>query len=450
MRFWWPGDRNSSTINPATLALSELAAAEEMARANRIAQRWRIYHGQHPKPLKIRHGQPDDNVIVNFARVIVDKGVSFLFGQDLRFELDETAETEVEQWLDACWRVNRQMTTLAKLALNGAIAGHAFIKIVPQPGSPYPRLIVLDPATVTVRWDPDDLEQVTRYTISYPALDPATGKPVRLRQVIERDGPVWVITDQRASAESAAWQTVGEARWPYPWPPVVDCQNLPCPNEYWGISDLEDDLLALNAAISFVLSNLARVIRFHAHPKTWGKGFTANQLNIAVDETIVLPSPDAELRNLEMQSDLASSIALYQRLREALHEISRVPEVATGKLENAGSLSGVALAILYQPLIEKTQTKRRTYGDLLIEVNRRLLALGGFGEDNQTVIHWPELLPSDPLAVRQAALLDQQLGVSADTLLQRLGYDPDLERAKREVGSAALGEQLLTAFERGH
>ncbi len=441
------GGTANGSANPVMLNLYELAAADEIARANRIAQRWRAYHGQHPKPLRVRQGQPDDNVIVNYARVIVDKGVSFLFGQDLRFELDETTETEAEQWLEACWQANRKMTLLQKLALNGAIAGHAFVKIVP--GQPYPRLVVLDPATVSVTWEPDDIEQVVGYRIQYPALDPQTGKPITVRQLIERDGTQWRITDQRSSADSTVWQTVSESVWPYAWPPIVDCQNLPCPNEYWGISDLEDDLLALNSAINFVLSNLARIIRFHAHPKTWGRGFSANQLNIAVDETIVLPSPDAELRNLEMQSDLASSIALYQRLREALHEISRVPEVATGKLENAGSLSGVALQILYQPLLEKTETKRRTYGDLLVELNRRLLALGGFGEENHTVLHWPELLPDDPLQERQAALLDQQLGVSQDTILQRLGFDPDLERQKREGASAQLGEQLLGAFERG-
>jgi len=182
-----------------------------------------------------------------------------------------------------------------------------------------------------------------------------------------------------------------------------------------------------------VLSNLARIIRFHAHPKTWGRGFLADQLKVAVDETIVLPSPDAELHNLEMESDLSSSIAFYERLREALHEISRIPEVATGKLDRTGQLSGVALAILYQPLLEKTESKRRTYGDMLVELNRRLLALGGYGEENHTVIHWPELLPRDMLQERQAALLDEQLGVSRDTILTRLGYDAELEAQKREL-----------------
>ena len=428
-------------------SVSENVAAEEIARANRIAQRWRIYHGEHKKPLRVRAGQPDDNVIVNYCRTLVDKGVSFLFGQEPRFELDETATTPAEEWLEACWAANRKPTLLQKLALNGAVAGHAFVKIIPN--RPYPRLVVLDPATVTVRWEPDDIEQVVAYTIQYPAIDPQTGKPITLRQLIERDGQTWRVTDQRSTPGSMTWQTISEAVWPYAWPPIVDCQNLPCPNEYWGISDLEDDLLQLNAAINFVLSNIARILRYHAHPKTWGRGFSASQLNIGVDETIVLPSPDAELHNLEMVSDLSSSISVYERLREALHEVARVPEVATGKLDRAGALSGVALKILYQPLIEKTESKRRTYGDLLVEVNRRLLALGGYGEENRTLIHWPELLPVDARAEAETALLHQQLGASADTLLQRLGFDPDIEREKREAGGRQLAEGLLTAFDRG-
>jgi hypothetical protein len=317
------------------------------------------------------------------------------------------------------------------------------------PSTPYPRLVILDPATVTPIWEPDDIEKVLRYRIQYPAVNLKTGKPIVIRQLIEQDGATWRITDQVSRADSTQWVTTAEATWPYPWPPIVDCQNLPNPNEYWGISDLEEDVLQLNGAINFVLSNLARIVRFHAHPKTWGKGFTAQQLSIAVDETIVLPSPDAELRNLEMLNDLSSSIALYERLQEALHEISRIPEVATGKLDRIGQLSGVALAILYQPLLEKTESKRRTYGDMLVELNRRLLALGGHGEDNRTVLHWPELLPRDPLQERQAALLDQQLGVSADTILQRLGFDPDLEREKSEEAADVSASTSARAYNRG-
>jgi len=427
--------------------LLDLLGRDEQSRVEIIRKRWEAYYGKLPPALKVRAGQVDDNVRINYARMIVDKGVSFLFGKDVFFEIDELADTEEEEWLTAVWLGNRKMSLLQSVALIGGVTGHAFIKIVP--GEPYPRLVPLDSETVTVATAPDDLQTILSYQISYTARDPKTQKPVGVRQVIERDGQRWVIVDQVGDLERLIWTTVNESIWPYPFSPIVDCQNLPAPGEFWGCSDLEDDVLEILRAINFIASNTARIIRFHAHPKTWGKGFTAKDLRIGIDETIVLPGDSAELHNLEMQSDLASSLAYLDRLRQALHEVSRVPEVATGNLERAGSLSGVALQILYQPLLEKTGTKRLLYGDMLAELNRRLLSIGGFGDDNRTVIHWPELLPSDPMQERQAALIDQQLGVSVDTILQRLGYDPDLERQKREVNGQQLGEQILTAFDRG-
>jgi hypothetical protein len=256
------------------------------------------------------------------------------------------------------------------------------------------------------------------------------------------DGGRWLIRDEKAYS-GERWLTVSETIWPYEFPPIVDCQNLPNPHDYWGISDLEDDVLRLNETINFVLSNLVRIVRYHAHPKTWGRGFRADQLDLSVDETIILPSPEAELRNLEMQSDLSSSIQLYLRLREAFHEIVRVPEIATGRVQGIGSLSGIALQILYQPLIEKTETKRRLYGDLLVELNRRLLAIGGFGDEHLTTLHWPELIPGDPEAEAKTLLLWQQLGASTDTILRRLGLDPETEREKRTMSYSDATVQAL-------
>jgi hypothetical protein len=109
----------------------------------------------------------------------------------------------------------------------------------------------------------------------------------------------------------------------------------------------------------------------------------------------------------------------------------------------------LALQILAQPLIEKTEVKRRTYGGLVVELNRRLLDLGGFGPDNVTALHWPEMLAADTMAERQTAIIDKELGVSRDTLLQQLGYDPDLESKKRQSEQAELGDSLLASFDRG-
>jgi len=269
-----------------------------------------------------------------------------------------------------------------------------------------------------------------------------------VRQVIERDGPYWRIKDERGDIGAGSWQTISDSKWPYTFPPIVDCQNLPAPNEFWGISDIEDDLIEVMNANNFIMSNLVKIVRYHGHPKTWGTGFQPTQMNTAVDETIVLPL-NATLQNLEMSGDMDKVLNIYKELKLFTHELSRVPEVATGKVESIGQLSGVALEILYQPLLEKTETKRMTYGDMLVEINRRLLALGGYGEELYTALRWQELLPKDSLMQANAALALKQLGVSGDTLMQEAGYDPDVEREKRKLEDTGLGEALLRSFDAG-
>jgi hypothetical protein len=435
--------------------LAEMAAVEEQARLRAYQQRWRAYDGDHPKPLKVKPNQPDDNLIVNKARVIVDTGLAFLFGEELRFELDKAkgTEGEAERWLDACWRANRKMTLLQKAGLNGGVCGTTYVRIVPADAKAgFPRLLVLDPATVRVLWEPDDIDRVVAYRVQYPAIDPRTGKPIAKRQAIDRDGTGWRIVDQVSRPDSGVWETLAETRWPWAFSPIVHNQNLPVPNEFYGRSDLEDDVLALNRGRNFVLSNMARIIRFHAHPKTYTKGIGGAKLNVDVDGTINLPSKDSEIGTVEMASDLASSLELDRRIDEALHEIARVPAIATGKVEDIGQLSGLAMQILHRPLVQMTKLKRLTYGDMIADLNARLLEMAKHGAGRQTTLVWPELLPSDPKAEREVAILDEQLGASTETLLGKLGYDAKAEAKKKQAeakAGAELGQAMLTQFERG-
>lgn len=426
--------------------------AEERARLERWSKAWEWYFGKNQPPLLIRPGQADDNVKINYARLLVHVATAYLFGQDVAFQLDADAkeETSDEKWLNECWRVNKKMLLLQKASINGAVCGHTFLKIIQDsPLTPgYPRIIAINPEYVTVVTDPDDIDLVWRYIISYPAMG-VNGEHLIIKQTTERNtAGRWTITDE-VSESGGRFRTVATTLWPYAWAPIIDCQNIPSPNEYYGIADLEPDVLGLNQSLNFTMSNLQRIIRFHAHPKTWGRGFAANQLKIGVDETIVLPGDNAELHNLEMQSDLTSSINYYIKLKEALHEITRMPEVATGKLDSVGQLSGVALQLLYGPLVQATEAKRITYGDMIIELNRRLMEMHGVILAQPCTLHWPEVLPKNPLEERQVAVIDQQLGVSSDTLITQLGYNADDEKAKKETELDDMGNAMLTAFDRG-
>jgi hypothetical protein len=292
----------------------------------------------------------------------------------------------------------------------------------------------------------DDIDKVVAYKLAYPSIDPATKKAITICQLVEQDGAGWLITDQRGRVDGGPMETVGTPqKWPYAFSPVVYCQNMIAPHEFWGMSDTEDDLVEAIDKENFTVSNILKILRYHAHPKTWVTGVRKEDVRVNPDNMILLPT-DASIGNLEMQSDMESSIQMYKELKQFVHELARVPEVATGKLDSIGQLSGVALEILYQPLLEKTEAKRVTYGEMIVELNRRLLALGGYGENNLTELRWQEMLPKDQVQMTTAAIAKKTLGVSADTLIQEFGYDPDIERAKK-LKEIDLGRALLGAFD---
>src|SRR5258707_6962042 len=133
-----------------------------------------------------------------------------------------------------------------------------------------------------------------------------------------------------------------------------------------------------------------------------------------------------------------------------MDEQRRVPAVAFGRETTLprGNISGVALDVLFQPLIEKTIQKQRLYGKLIREVTRAALVLAGrVSIANYTkykvTLHWQDLLPMDDLAAAQTGQITEQLGVSKDTVITRLGFDAKAEaRKKAAEQQAALQLQL--------
>jgi len=135
-----------------------------------------------------------------------------------------------------------------------------------------------------------------------------------------------------------------------------------------------------------------------------------------------------------------------------VHELTATPAIATGKLESVGALSGVALQVLYAPLTAKTEKKRGLYGDLLEEICKRVLDLGGYGYENDVDVTWPETTPQDAKAEAETLAIHKTLGVSTDTILDKLGYDAaaEAENKQSEVNAEAeVGDRMLAAFERG-
>lgn len=429
-------------------------SADHKRRQELFGLYWDYYRGKHRRPLKLTGGA-DDNVIVNYSRRVVDKSAAFLFGKEVHFVPqqegsgdNETYNEEAEQYLKKVWGSSEEKAmTLQEMAIDGGVTGTCFVRIYPPqiPGD-LPRIAVLNPSLIEVVSDPDDMDCVVAYHIVWKSGDMWK----RHRIDSQQDG-LWVITEEVNKPGSDVWTIQAETVWAYSEPPIHWCQNRPNPIDIWGISDLEE--ADMNDTINFTASNINKILKFHAHPRTIGTGFNASQLqNTGADQFWTVPSPDAKVFNLEMQSDLVSAYNFWAGLREAYSKITGVPDLDPSKV-NVGQMSGFALRILYSDLIELTDVKRNTYGEMLSGINATLLEMGGFGPGLNVENDWQDPLPVDQASMVQLLALDRQQGLSLESYLRARGYDVDEEMRRiqsEQAGRTTLGEELLRAFERGN
>lgn len=445
---------NNKTVSSL---MSDQVNLAEWQRRTRIAKAWDRYNGKFPDSLeKIKsdpHGQ--DNIKINLCRLIVDTSAFFLYGKPVGFEVDGQAESEDNTWLAECWSENKQQTLLLDAATNGGVTGDVFLKVrLPRPGEAYPRILVLDTGNVVAHTEHDDCTSAFKFVISWTAVDYRGKKPVTIqyRQTIERNdsGLSWEIVDEMSEGDKTHWVEIKRETWNYAFSPLVHAKNRPCPNSYNGLADLEDDVIDANEDFNRTLSNSQRIIRLHAHPKTFGRGLQAKDLDMSPDKVTIIHSERGELKNLEMQSDLSASRDFAKEIKQCFHQIASIPEIAAGKVEDIGNLSGLALSILYGPLIRLTETKQMFQGEMLKELNKALLEIRSKGK-RKVMIQWPEILPKNEKEAAEIAVVKETVGVSKDTILTEMGYDAAAEADKRQEeqkADQAFGDRLLKEFER--
>jgi Phage portal protein, SPP1 Gp6-like len=472
-------------------------------RLKQMNEAWQAYRGELPKALKpAALGQTDDNVRTNRCAPITDTFTSYLTAEVLGVEVakdddDAPAPAPVpprpgkpgkpgkkrkgkivspqQKALDACWGDDDdKMTLLAKLHLTGSVCGHHFLKILTpdETGIAACRFVVLDPLHVTMQTRPDDCETVISYCIEYRGLQDDEGGTYATRQIITRKDPdnrasygyedtdsSWTIANFKRIGASTAWLTDDDAPggaqfdWQHSWPPIIDNQNMPNPNDHWGTPDLTPDLIEQNKTLNFVLSNAARTIRLHAHPWIWTDA-EASVFNTSIGNVIQLP-PGSTLNAVTASGDLTNMRASAADIRSDMDEQSHVPGVATGRMEAIprGNVSGVTIKTLHSPALSKNTQKQRLYGKSVREASTRALALCGFGDGTdangvRVTLRWQNPLPSDDLAEAQTWQLKTQFGYSDRTAITATGGDPDeeienkMEEGQNTVNGMVQGKVL--------
>lgn len=419
----------------------QTAGALAWDRASRMRLALEAYSDNLPRPLRVRPDQPDDNLQTNYIRSIVERTVSFLLADGPSIEIGGPDDDRGEEYLARVWPEDERAETLYDAATNGALFGHVFLRFSIEGG--IPRVIVVDPMSIEVEWDPQDYTRVTRYIRQWSALT-AQGAEA-FRESVERTATGWTIT--LAQAQGTTWRVIERAEWRYQVPPIIHCKNLPAPNEFWGAPDITRGILRLNHYINRVDSLINRILRLHSYPKTIAIGVEESDLRIGVDGVIFLPDASQKIQNLEMQSDLSAALAFRDRLLQQLARLSGIPDL--GNDESVGTqVSGVALKMRYKTLLDRTRTKRALYGRLIRQAVVGLLEIGGLfdlARPEMVTLHWPEALPVNDREMVDIALEKRQLGYSMDTLIRQTGGDPALEAEKRRLEQ----EEQQSAFDAG-
>lgn len=404
--------------------------ADDQDRLDCIKRAWDYYEGRHPEMLKTLPGAPNDNVTVNLARGIVDRGISFLFGKELEWQFDETdlVESPAEEAIDQVWDANNKMTLLHEVGQNGFLAGYAAIKIAPQQDSTI-RLINLNPAELRLFSAPDDCDDVYRYVIKYCAEDDQ-GNEIHRAEVVERQGPrgsTWKITSYRALGGEKAYRMDGAPiDWPYPLGPIQHCKNLPRANCCYGYGDLDDP--SLMDALNLTKSATRKTLRLFPDPQDVVEGGSAKGLVRGGANIWELPA--GTVKRLEM-SGAALGAARQEAidLRAAIFANARMTDMATIG-ERLGQITNFGLKVLFLDFMNLNDTKRILYGGLINRVNQVIAQILNLGEV-ETSFTWPDPLPVDELAQTQSVQAKKDTGlVSDETLTQELGYDYDDEQAR--------------------
>lgn len=443
---------------------------DDRARANRIQEAWKAYEGKFPKPFDKMPNEPDMNVISNRVVEIVNGSNDFLFGKEIQINVDSGSPQDAQKFLDDTFgRKESRIPFLLRLGLNGAMAGNAFLRIVPGRKKGNFRLVEIDPSIVNVKTAPQDCQTVLLWCIEYCCddPDPITKKPKRIyyREEISRIDPyddddpstyededadgldsdvTWQIqhwtqeTSSGMAPKSGNWQPAGDPYiWPYPFPPIFSCQNLPRPNSFWGYPDASEDLIDLNNALNLVQSgiNIERKIRRILFAPGTGEG----TMHVEPGKIVQLPLPDQKIEAVQASSEIASDLQFAANLRSDMDEMSGIPGVATGRVDILPrGITGVAIEMLYGPALKKTDKKKCTYGEMIIDVSKALLVLNNMSDDIDISISWESPIPVDDLQTVQAYVLLKSIGVSNSSIMRKLGYNPEEELALSQSEDAQI------------
>ena len=455
--FWSPSYRAAAsdlTVAISPLGLVELADEEfevHGPRLNRYASAWAWYLGHH---WSYRREMGESQFYMNYVRTMSDYITNFCFGKGVQFKVPEQNKAIIPHLLQKVWdQDNNKHKVLWEMGQLASVTGDCFVKIafeepyVDTAGVPHNgkiRIIPLNPAHCFPEYHPHDRSRIIRFKLKYRfwGTSPEGTRQVYTFTEIMTDEMVQqFINDELIDQYDNVLGTV----------PVVHITNTSISSSPWGQSDIWD-IIPLNRELNEKMVEVSDIINYHAAPVTIITGAKASQLERGPKKVWAGLPKDANVFNLESRGEMSGALEYITFLKRTMHEITGVPETALGQFQPVSNTSGVALAIQYQPMMNRFNMKKTHFTVGLERLNEIIIrtaaiftpewltynpAIAAEPEPDQlpqldpadpltykTSIHWPEPLPVDVLIKLNEVQAKMSLGLESKRgALEALGEE---------------------------
>ena len=444
------------TISISPLGLVELADEEfevHGPRLNRYSLNWAMYLGHHTS---FRRQQGEPQMVFNYYRAITDFIINFTFSKGVQFRSPKATEAIVPDLLERVWEVdNNKATVLWEIGQQGSVSGDCFVKVayeeawVDPAGMQHPgrvRVLPLNSSFCFPEFHPHDRNRLIRFKLKYrfwgTSLE-GTRQVYTYTEILTDDVIEEYINDELIDSRPNPLGTI----------PVVHMPNIRISGSPWGLSDC-NEMISLNRAYNETATDIADIINYHAAPVTVIIGAKASQLEKGANKVWGGLPKDARVENLEGGGQgLKGAMEYMTMLKRAMHEMTGVPETALGQSQPISNTSGVALAIQFQPLMNRYHQKIVQYAYGLERVNELILRNLAVKEpetftwnpDRDTVPKPDQLLqldPNDPDTYRTYVHFPPPLPLDKLIILNEIQSMLSLGLESKEGALRALGEEF--------
>jgi hypothetical protein len=314
------------------------------------------------------HGRTDGEELItaNLCEAFVDKNAAFLAGKSfLITDNDGEFDNDAVQYARDMWDRSNKDLTFYENSHNSSLFGD-FAYYVMEDSTGYPKVYAIPCVFVWPFWHPDDKSILVSAKIEYP-VDNADGSSSVITLLLDSQK---VSKYKDGALQDYKLHLLGE-------PPLVFAKNKHMIGSDLGKSDIQS-ILDLQRQFNSKLTDMSDIMAYHASPITIGYGVRLDALERSASKMISGLPFESKVENLEARGDMAGAIAHLRDMKRLIHQLGAVPEISFGTVDELkfSNSSGLALQLLYQPMLDTLKIKHIYHGKALRDVNRLLIKWG--------------------------------------------------------------------------